>query len=41
MEGELLDLHTAKAVAFNLFDELYESHEQIQPHWDGERWVYY
>ncbi len=38
---KITDLHSAKNVAFNLFDELYESREQIQPHWDGERWIYY
>lgn len=38
---KITDFHTAKIVAFNLFDELYESREQIQPYWDGERWIYY
>lgn len=35
------DLETAKTVAFNLFDELHESHNQEQPYWDGDRWIYF
>jgi hypothetical protein len=37
----ITDLNTAKIVAFNLFDELHESKEQVQPYWDGYRWIYY
>lgn len=36
----ITDLRTAKIVAFDLFDELHESKNQVQPHWDGQRWVY-
>lgn len=35
------DFYTAKLVAFNLFDELHESHHQVLPYWDGYRWVYF
>ena len=35
------DFDTAKLVAFDLFDELHESRSQIQPYWDGDRWIYY
>lgn len=35
------DLDTAKIVAFNLFDELYEPQSRMNSHWDGERWIYY
>lgn len=35
------DFETAKLVAFDLFDELHESKFQIQPYWDGNRWIYY
>lgn len=35
------DIDTAKLVAFDLFDELHEVESQIQPYWDGQRWIYY
>lgn len=34
------DFETAKLVAFDLFDEFYESQHQEQPYWDGNRWLY-
>ena len=38
---KIRDLDTAKKVAFDLFDELYDSHGQAQPHWEDNRWIYY
>lgn len=34
------DLHTAKLVAFNFFDENHESRGQAQPYWEDGRWLY-
>jgi hypothetical protein len=36
---KIRDLDTAKNVAFNLFDELYEPHQYVAPYWDGDRWI--
>lgn len=36
---KIRDLATAKNVAFNLFDELYEPHQYGCSYWDGERWI--
>lgn len=38
---KITNFDTARVVAFNLFDELHESHCQAQPYWDGCRWIYY
>lgn len=38
---KITDLHSAKIVAFDIFDELHESNHQAQPYWDGIRWIYY
>ena len=38
---KIYDLHTAKKVAFDLFDELYDSRGQVQPYWEDDRWIYY
>ena len=35
------DFHTARLIAFDLFDEQYESRGEVQPYWDGMRWLYY
>ncbi|MGM9600790.1 MAG: hypothetical protein ACI3W5_04285 [Faecousia sp.] len=37
---KITDFDTARTVAFNLFDEFYESRHQEQPYWDGNRWIY-
>ena len=38
---KIRDFETAKLVAFNLFDEEYNSKHEAQPHWDQGRWMYY
>lgn len=35
------DFHTARLIAFDLFDEQHESRGEVQPYWDGMRWLYY
>ncbi|MFR7918790.1 MAG: hypothetical protein ACLU4L_05395 [Anaerostipes sp.] len=37
---KIYDLNTAKLVAFNLFDELHGSIDELQPYWNQERWIY-
>lgn len=37
---KMRDLHIAKLVAFDLFDELHETSSSMQPYWDGTRWIY-
>ena len=37
---KIRDLATAKNVAFNLFDELYEPHPSAKPYWDGMRCIH-
>ena len=32
--------NTARLVAFNLFDEMYNSRREAQPYWDDDRWIY-
>ena len=34
------DIDTAKLIAFDLFDQLHESSSNIQPYWDGYRWIH-
>lgn len=35
------DFYTAKLIAFDLFDEQHASSKEVQPYWDGRRWLYY
>ena len=37
---KISDFDTARLVAFNLFDEMYNSRSEAQPYWDGDRWLY-
>lgn len=39
-EKKIYDLDTAKLVAFNLFDELHGSANEVQPYWNQGRWIY-
>ena len=39
-EKKIHDLNTAKLVAFNLFDELHGSANDVQPYWKQGRWIY-
>lgn len=37
---KIYDFDTARLVAFNLFDEMYNSRREAQPYWDDDRWIY-
>lgn len=37
---KIYNFDTARLVAFNLFDEMYNSSGEAQPYWDGVRWIY-
>lgn len=38
---KIMDLEEAKIAAFNLFDRLYDSRGEVQPHWENGEWIYY
>lgn len=38
---KMSNIDEAKLVAFDLFDELHGVKSQVQPYWDGQRWLYY